>query len=74
MDTRTFRGTVDWSLINWYGNSKWVCRIVFSEDFMAIDSGEVFMYDSQEESNEVYAYGQHLFYVRLLDVEQLISY
>ena len=74
MDTRTFRGTVDWSLVHWHGNSKWVYRIVVSEDFMAIDNGEVVMYDSQEENNEVYAYGQHLFHVRLLDVEQLVSH
>jgi len=40
---------------------------------MALDNGEVVTYDSQEE-NEAYAYGKHLFYVRLLDVEQLISH
>ena len=74
MDTRTFRGTIDWSLVNWHGNSKWVYRIVFSEDFMAIDSGEVVIYDSQgEETNEACVYGQQIFYERSLDIEQLIS-
>ena len=74
METRTFRGIINWSPVNWNGNSKWVYRIVFSEDFMTIESGEVIMYDAQgEETAETHVYGQHLFYMRVFDIEQLIS-
>ena len=74
METRTFRGIINWSPVNWNGNSKWIYRIVFSEDFMTIESGEVITYDAQgEETAETHVYGQHLFYMRVFDIEQLIS-
>lgn len=41
---------------------------------MTIESGEVITYDAQgEETAETHVYGQHLFYMRVFDIEQLIS-
>lgn len=63
---RTFRGVVNWSPVAFHGDSRWVYRIVFSEDFTAIAGGEVTAYNGQEEeTRDVHVYGQHLFYVRL---------
>ena len=69
-ETRTFRGVVNWSPVAFHGDSRWVYRIVFSEDFMAIEGGEVTAYQTQqEESSGVHLYGQHLFYVRVFRIE-----
>ena len=40
-ETRTFRGTVDWSPTAWQGDQKWVYEMVFSADFDTIVGGGV---------------------------------
>ena len=41
---RTFRAIVDWTSVNFHGDAKWIYRMVFSEDFTRIESGEVIAY------------------------------
>lgn len=62
--TRTFRAAVDWSHVNFNGDAKWIYRIVFSEDFASIESGEVLSYGAAGEKRHWHAYEQDLFYVR----------
>lgn len=66
-ESRTFRGVINWP-ITFGEDSKWVYRIVFSEDYMQIDGGEVTAYKAQEEPSDVHVYGQHLIYVRVFHI------
>lgn len=68
-ETRTFIGNVVWSPEPVNGDSKWEHRMVFSEDLLEIESGEVIRYDangSKREDSEKSIYGQHLFYEKLI--------
>ncbi len=66
---RSFRAVVDWSDINFGGSAIWIYRIVFSEDFMEIESGEVLSYGSAGQKRDWHVYGQNLAYVRLTKQE-----
>ena len=61
---RTFRAIVDWTSVNFHGDAKWIYRMVFSEDFTRIESGEVIAYGPREEKQGWHAYEQDLFYTR----------
>lgn len=72
-ETRTFTADVNWTPVAFHGDAKWVYRIVFSEDFMEIESGEVKAYDDHEQKKlPEHMYGLHLFYTKVLDLERLI--
>lgn len=63
IQTRTFRGTVQWSTVNFGEDSKREYRMVFSEDLMEIEGGEVTRYDAEgKKRNKVETYGSELFY------------
>ena len=61
---RTFRAIVDWSSVNFGGDAKWIYRMVFSEDFATIESGEVLGYGPAGEKRRWTVYMQGLFYTR----------
>jgi hypothetical protein len=64
---RTFRAIVDWSSVNFSGAAQWIYRIVFSEDFTIIESGEVLSYGAEGEKKRWHIYEQDLFYVRQME-------
>lgn len=72
LETRTFTGDINWTPVSFNGDAKWVYRIVFSEDFMEIESGEVKAFDSSENTRSPHKYGVHLFYARILDLERSV--
>lgn len=61
---RTFRAVVHWSPVSFAGDAKWVYTMVFSEDYMRIESGEVICFNAQGESTHTDSYGVHLVYKR----------
>ena len=72
-DTRTFKAVVNWSPVAFHKDSRWEYRIVFSEDFLTTEGGEVTAYQSEGQEGDVHIYGQHLVYKRVFDMEQLIA-
>ena len=65
--TRTFEGTVDWSPLNFDGDSKWEYHMVFSEDLLEIEAGEIIRYDTEgKKREEVETFGRDIFYEKLI--------
>lgn len=65
LQTRTFRGIVDWSPHTRNGNSKCEYQMVFSEDFTQIENGEVVQYDGEgTKRDNSLIYGEDLFYMK----------
>ena len=68
--TRMFKGVVNWTPVSFHGDSKWVYRIIFSEDFLEIEGGEVTAYNTEgNKQNDVHIFAYHLFYNRFLDYD-----
>jgi hypothetical protein len=57
--TRTFQGVIRWEPVAFNGDSRWEYRIVFSENFTIIESGEVV---SHGETEKTHAYQRDLQY------------
>ena len=68
---RTFRAIVDWSDVNFHGDAQWIYRIVFSDDFMSIEGGEVLSYDATGQRGRWHVYRQQLFYTRQIKESDL---
>jgi RING-finger-containing E3 ubiquitin ligase len=66
--TKTFRGDIDWSPTKWDGEMLWRYKMVFSEDFLIIESGNLHSFDTNHNGNlkEVieFGIGQELDYTR----------
>ena len=67
--SRTFRAVVDWSDNNFGGDAEWIYRMVFSEDFMTIEKGEVISYEAGGRKGDWHAYEQDLFYTRHEEID-----
>ena len=60
--SRTFIGVIRWSEVTFGGSAKWEYRLVFSEDFQTIESGECRRFDAVGNSLGVNYYPYDLNY------------
>ena len=60
--SRTFIGVIRWSEVTFGGDSRWEYRLVFSEDFQTIESGEVRSFDDQDNLRDTCDYPYDLNY------------
>ena len=69
--SRTFIGTIDWSPTSWDNDKLWKYTMVFSEDFMTIDSGSVEHF-TEIGGNRIKEtlFGIHLIYCRQINLDQ----
>lgn len=64
--TKTFKGTVDWSPLNFNGDSRWEYRMVFSDNLLEIEGGEIVCIDAEGGNKEILSFGRDIFYEKLI--------
>ena len=66
--SRIFTGNIDWSPTSWNNNKLWKYRMMFSDDFLTIESGHVECFAKNGEHTETQFFGEHLIYRRMVNI------
>uniref|UniRef100_A0A7M5UV84 RING-type domain-containing protein n=1 Tax=Clytia hemisphaerica TaxID=252671 RepID=A0A7M5UV84_9CNID len=70
-ESRTFTGNIDWTPTKFYGEALWKYTMIFSEDFLTIESGNVqgFKEVNGPPDGELNIFGEDLVYERVLSAD-----